>query len=126
MSKIVKLDFCSLEFKDRVVIAIINEGIHIDYYYSKQIANTCLDYFKDQPFVYLTHRKKSYSVDVTKYTFVNDLKTLKGFGVISTSLSARNAEIENLFISKPFEIFDTIEDALIWAKQVLENDEIES
>ena len=43
------------------------------------------------------------------------MENLKGFGVISTSLSARNAEIESLFINIPFEIFDTLEDGIKWA-----------
>lgn len=126
MSKIITLDFCTLEFKGQIAIAVINEGVHIDHDVSQMITQTCLDYFKDTPFVYLTHRKNSYSVDVTKYTYINDMENLKGFGVISTSLSARNAEIESLFINIPFEIFDTLEDGIKWANTVLQNDQINS
>jgi len=126
MSKIIKFDFCKIEFVGQIAIATIEEGVHIDYDKSKIISQTCIDYFKNKPFVYLTHRKNSYSVDVTKYTYINDMQNLKGFGVISTSLSARNAEIESLFISLPFEIFDTLKEGIKWANSILENDQIES
>ena len=122
MSKIITLDFCTLEFKGQIAIAVMNEGVHIDYNVSQMITQTCLDYFKDTPFVYLTHRKNSYSVDVTKYsTLVNQMENLKGFGVISTSLSARNAEIESLFLDLPFAIFDDLYEGLKWAKNILDN-----
>ncbi|MBN2867946.1 MAG: hypothetical protein JXK08_04680 [Flavobacteriaceae bacterium] len=126
MSKIITFDFCTIEFTGQIAIATIGEGVHVDYDTSRIITQTCIDYFKNKPFVYLTHRKNSYSVDVTKYTYINDLNNLKGFGVISTSLSARNAEIESLFISIPFEIFDTLEEGIKWANTILENDQIEN
>lgn len=118
----VTLDFCTLEFIDKIAIAVINEGVHVDLETSKIIAQTCTNYFKQSPFVYLTHRKNSYSVDVTKYsTLVNQMENLKGFGVISTSLSARNAEIESLFLDLPFAIFDDLDEGLKWAKNILDN-----
>ncbi|HIC33117.1 MAG TPA: hypothetical protein EYO76_14490 [Flavobacteriaceae bacterium] len=126
MSKIITFDFCTIEFTGQIAIATIGEGVHVDYDTSRIITQTCIDYFKNKPFVYITHRKNSYSVDVTKYTYINDLNNLKGFGVISTSLSARNAEIESLFISIPFEIFDTLEEGIKWANTILENDQIEN
>ena len=126
MTKVITFDFCTIEFTGQIAIATIGEGVHVDYDTSRIITQTCIDYFKNKPFVYLTHRKNSYSVDVTKYTYINDLNNLKGFGVISTSLSARNAEIESLFISIPFEIFDTLEEGIKWANTILENDQIEN
>lgn len=126
MTKVITFDFCTIEFTGQIAIATIDEGVHVDYDTSRIITQTCIDYFKNKPFVYLTHRKNSYSVDVTKYTYINDLNNLKGFGVISTSLSARNAEIESLFISIPFEIFDTLEEGIKWANTILENDQIEN
>lgn len=126
MTKVITFDFCTIEFIGQIAIATIGEGVHVDYDTSIIITQTCIDYFKNKPFVYLTHRKNSYSVDVTKYTYINDLNNLKGFGVISTSLSARNAEIESLFISIPFEIFDTLEEGIKWANTILENDQIEN
>ena len=68
----ITLDFCTLEFIDKIAIAVINEGVHVDYEISKAIAQACTNYFKQAPFVYLSLRTNSYSVDVTKYsTLVN-------------------------------------------------------
>ena len=126
MTKIITLNFCTLKMRDHIAIAEVNDGIHIDEYLSTIITDACLHYYDGKPFVYLSHRKHSYSVDVTKYTYINDIKNLKGFGVISTSLSARNAEIENLFISLPFEIFDTLDEAIKWANKILKNNGVKT
>jgi hypothetical protein len=74
-------------------------------------------FYKDAPFVYLTHRVNSYAVDTSIYSKTSQLENLIGFGVISKNYLAKsNAEIEKLFLSKPFRIFDSLDDAIEWAK----------
>ena len=47
---------------------------------------------------------------------------LKGFAVVTkTLLAKKNAEIEKLFLNKPFEIFSDIDEALSWAKSVIDD-----
>ncbi|AUC76316.1 hypothetical protein CW732_11825 [Olleya sp. Bg11-27] len=71
------------------------------------------------PFVYITNRIHSYSVDPIIYKDVSQIKTLQGFAVVSQTQSGKNAEIERLFLNKPFEIFTDIEDAKTWASKII-------
>ncbi len=114
-----KLSFCTLLTSDNIIIAEINEGVVLNQDMSDDIIYFSSVVFKNNPFVYITNRINSYAVDPTIYKGVSQVETLKGFAVVSTTLSARNAEIERLFLNKPFEIFSDLNDAKLWAIQIL-------
>ena len=114
-----KLSFCTLLVSDNIMIAEVNEGVIFNQDISDEIIYFASVAFKNNPFVYITNRIHSYAVDPTIYKGVSQVETLKGFAVVSTTLAARNAEIERLFLNKPFEIFSDIEDAKLWAIQIL-------
>lgn len=114
-----KLSFCTLLTSDNIIIAEINEGVVLNQDMSDDIIYFSSVVFKNNPFVYITNRINSYAVDPIIYKDVSQLETLKGFAVVSTTLSARNAEIERLFLNKPFEIFSDLEEAKLWAIQIL-------
>ena len=114
-----KLSFCTLLVSNNIIIAEINEGVVLNQDMSDDIIYFSSVVFKNNPFVYITNRINSYAVDPTIYKGVSQVETLKGFAVVSTTLSARNAEIERLFLNKPFEIFSDLEDAKLWAIQIL-------
>ncbi|MFQ3239580.1 MAG: hypothetical protein ACI9NI_001889 [Olleya marilimosa] len=114
-----KLSFCTLLTSDNIIIAEINEGVVLNQDMSDEIIYFSSVVFKNNPFVYITNRINSYAVDPTIYKGVSQVETLKGFAVVSTTLSARNAEIERLFLNKPFEIFSDLNDAKLWAIQIL-------
>ena len=55
------------------------------------------------------------------YFDISKIKTLVGFAIVSKDYTAKsNAEIEKLFLNKPLEVFDVLEDAITWAKSVLD------
>lgn len=110
-------DFCILKFYDNYVISIINEGVTVSKDISDKISNAALDYYQGKPFVYITHRIHSYSVDPNVYTDVSKIKNLAGFVVVSESkMSIKNALLEKIFLNKPFQIFTSLEDAILWAE----------
>ncbi len=77
---------------------------------------------KVRPFVYITNRINSYSVDPQIYFETSKIKNLAGFAVVSKKYKAKsNAEIEKMFFSKPFEIFGDLDSAKKWATQLLED-----
>ncbi|RAJ16215.1 hypothetical protein [Olleya aquimaris] len=115
-----ELSFCTLLAKDHILIAEINEGVNLDKKLSDEIIYFSSVAFNNKPFVYITNRINSYSVDPTIYKDVSKIDLLKGFAVVSKTLSARNAEIERLFLKKPFEIFRELNKAELWAKSILE------
>ena len=120
MSKNLKYKFCEIQFHDNYMIAIIKEGEHLNQRKTHLIEEAAKTNYKNKPFVYITHRKNSYSVDPVVYESASKISNLKGFAVVAeVILSKGNAEIERMFFKKPFEIFDTVEDAIVWAKSLV-------
>ena len=123
MSKTLTYEFCTVTVYKRYMVVVMFSGVHLKPEHNSVLENIVDTYFKDQPFVYLTHRKNSYSVDPAIYVKTSKIKNLAGFGVIAEIPVARaNAALEKLFLNKPFEIFDNLEDARTWAKQILDNE----
>ena len=73
--------------------------------------------------MYITHRVNSYSVDPNVYPRATKVEYLKGFAVVSDKYLAKvNAQIEQMFFGKPFEIFTELDDAIKWAENLIEKD----
>lgn len=120
MSKKVTYDFCSLTIHDNYLIVVINEGEDLTPDHNQVLVDIAHKYFKEKPFVYITHRLYSYSVDPKIYYGTSKIPNLVGFAVVSKDYKAKtNAEIEKLFFNKPFEIFTELEDAVVWAENIL-------
>lgn len=118
--KIVHLDFCTIELYPNYMVCIINKGATISIDESNEIAVVGDGHFKGKEFVYLTYRKHSYSVDPGIYKYTSMVDNLLGFGVVSNNkLSIESAKVEKTFLSKPFKIFDNMEDAAVWANHLI-------
>ncbi len=112
-------DFCILKFYDNYVISIINEGVIVSKEISDKISKAAINYYQGKPFVYITHRMHSYSVDPNIYKDVSKIKNLAGFVVVSDSkTSIKSALLEKIFLNKPFQIFSNLEDGILWANNV--------
>ena len=123
MKKSLKFDFGQVTVHTNYLLVVVNAGEHLTPAHNTILVNLVDDYFVDKSFVYLTHRKHSYSVDPAIYLETSKIENLAGFGVIAeVPVSKGNAEIEKLFLNKPFEIFNTLEDAVLWAKKILKNE----
>ena len=102
-------------------LKIQNEGEIVNFDKSNTITKNAVEFYGSSKFVYITNRVNSYSVDPSVYFDISKLKTLVGFAVVSKDYTAKsNAEIEKLFLNKPMEVFDVLEDAITWAKSVLD------
>ena len=122
LETILKLKFCTLKFYNNYVIAVINEGEHVDHKINQKLINIMDQHYKT-PFVYITHRIHSYSVDPNIYPKTTTTKNLIGFAVVSEDyVSKNNAKIERLFFGKPFEVFTELNDAIIWAEDLVKNE----
>lgn len=120
MTDVIKYDFCTMHIYDNYMIVVINEGVTVTPEHNTVLLNVVDTYYKSTSFVYITHRLNSYAVDPAIYSETSKIKNLAGFCVVSSDYKAkRNAEIEKLFLSKPFEIFDTIDEATTWASTIL-------
>lgn len=121
--KTLNYDFCEIKVYDNYLVAVVNKDIHLTPDKNQILVDITNTYFANKPFVYITHRKNSYSVDPTIYIKTSKIKNLAGFAVVAeVPLSKGNAEIEKLFLKKPFEIFNNIKEATEWAKQIIANE----
>lgn len=124
MLKTLEYSFCSIEVYPDYVISYIKKDFHLTPDKNNVLEDIASDYFKNRPFVYISHRKNSYSVDPSIYMQTSKIKNLVGFAVVAeVPLSKGNPEVGKLFFNdKPFEIFETIEEAKSWVNTVLCNE----
>lgn len=123
MKEALTLDFCELRIYDFYAIVIVNEGVDVTYEQNKELLELSETYFKDTPFVYISIRVNSYSVDPKVYYQTARVETLKGVAVVSNRYLAKtNAQLEKMFFSKPFEIFSELDDAIEWADKLINGD----
>lgn len=120
MTDTIILDFCELKIHDHYVVCIANEGVTISPGHNRDLNNIVETYFPERDFVYISYRLNSYTVDPITYIETSKIKNLKGFAVVSKDYKARaNADVEKLFLTKPFEIFDDLAQAISWTKAIL-------
>ena len=120
MTDVIKYDFCTMHIYDHYMIVVINEGVTITPEHNSVLLNVVDTYYNNTRFVYITHRLHSYAVDPAVYKETSKIENLAGFCVVSSDYKAkRNAEIEKLFLNKPFEILDTIDEAITWSDSIL-------
>jgi hypothetical protein len=122
MEKELDLGFCVLSFFKHYMLAVINEGVNVSDDENEVLIQYAKDYYQDNPFVYITHRINSYSVNPNIYHRTAQVKSLVGFAVVSADYKAKlNAKIEKMFFKKPFEIFEDLDEAKAWADQVVKD-----
>lgn len=124
MTDLLKFDFCEMLIFDSYVIVTINEGITISPKHNIELNNVVETYFRNKKFVYISHRKNSYAVDPATYIETSKIENLKGFAVVSKDYKAKsNAEVEKLFLTKPYEIFDDMTKAIAWKNSILNQED---
>ena len=112
-----KFDFCDMYIYSNYLVVVMKEGITISPDRNQVLINIADTYFSNKKFVYITHRLHSYAVDPAIYIETSKIQNLVGFAVVSKDFKAKsNAEIEKLFLNKPFEVFNTIDEAVSWAE----------
>ncbi len=108
-----------ITFHDNYMIAVMNEGITVSVDLNTELINIAKVHYDDKKFVYITHRKNSYSVDPNIYIQTSKIKNLAGFAVVlGDSVNIDNTDFESAFISIPFKKFTYLEEAKSWADQL--------
>lgn len=116
------MKFCKVELHDNFMIVIVDEGETIDILKARELKDLATSTFHDRPFIYITHRIHSYAVDPKVYKPTSQIMNLVGFCVVSSNFMAKsNAIIEKLFFDKPFEVFDTLIEAIDWSNTAIKN-----
>ncbi|PHS68298.1 MAG: hypothetical protein COB12_00140 [Flavobacterium sp.] len=118
---IIKTKEVTIKLHQRVAIIEISEGTSIGYENGIQTFKRLLSIIGDKPWVYISNRVNSYSLDPNDYKHLNEIPTLKGIGVIQYKRSIETAlELEKMFVKKPFKTFDNLDTAIEWALKRIE------
>lgn len=124
MKKTLTLTTGTFFIHSNYIVAEINEGATITIESNQILENMARTYFPSKKFVYITHRINSYAVDPITYTRTSQIENLAGFAVVSKNIVAlSNAEIEKIFLKKPFGSFNNLSEAIDWAQTILQSKE---
>lgn len=114
--------FGKVDVYDNYLISVMNEGETVTPEHNHELAKLSRSVYKDRPFGYITHRKNSYSVDPKTYFETSKIENLVAFAVVTNErLAISNTEVEKLFLKKPVEVFETLEQAETWVNSIIAN-----
>lgn len=112
---------------DDFLIKQIKEGVLIDLKETKQLETILKKHFNKTNLVYISNRVTSYSVNPLVYKEVEKISNLVAIAIIPNSgKMLQSALYEKKFYNKPFEIFDTLSEAIIWVSKILKTTKSES
>lgn len=112
---IIKTKEVTISAYKAIAIVEIEEGIAVSFQDGHEIFTRLLSILGNKPWVYISNRVNSYSLDPNDYRYLNQIATLKAIGVIQYKKSIQTAlELEKMFIKKPFKTFDNLDAAIEW------------
>lgn len=121
------LDIGKFSFYPNYIVSEFAEGVHVTKANALQPIQLAQKIYSDQrPFIYVSHRLHSYSMDPVGYgEVVAMFPNFRGFAIVSQNRYRRMlANLEKLFIKKPIAVFYTLEDAFVWAEELLEEERL--
>jgi hypothetical protein len=120
LKHLLETEIGTIYFYPDLVIVEAKEGVTLSYKTGFSILLKGLQITGFKPFVYISNRINSYSVDPNDYKYLNKISSLKAIAIVSEFESARqNANLEKAFSRKDLEIFEDIQEAYKWATSKL-------
>src|SRR5690606_8013689 len=120
LKKILETEIGKLYFYEDILVLEAKEGITLSYDTGFSVLLKSLNILDEKPWVYIGNRVNSYATQPVDLKYLNELPSLKAVGTVNYSeLGVLNSELESKFCTKPFEIFNNLEEAMIWAKTQL-------
>ena len=118
--KVITLDFAILELYKDYVVSTINEGVSFDMPHLEIITEIFIQNYPTRPVISIANRANDYTINPTCFLHSSIIPNLIGIGVISYSQSAlETARFEKKFYKGTLEVFDSFEDCIKWAKNLL-------
>lgn len=112
-----KFEFYEVQIYKNHLVGIAKEGETITPDFMEVLMGIIDTYFNNIPFIYISHRINSYAVDPTIYIHLSKITNLKGFAIVTSDRNVQaSAHVEKLFFTKPFQVFDTLNEAIEWSK----------
>jgi len=101
------------------MVVVMNEGITVTPQLNSVLEDLVETYYKNTNLVYITYRINSYSVDPKVYIKTAQISNVLGIAVVNGNESRLdNTDIEQMFYKKPFRTFDSLDNAVDWAKEL--------
>ncbi|MEB3347945.1 hypothetical protein U6A24_20895 [Aquimarina gracilis] len=114
------LDFCDLDVYEDYVVSRIYEGVTTTPEMLKVFLKLMDLHYKNKPFIYISHRVHSFSINPAIHAESSKIPNLLGIAVVSTDVMQKEQiKMERFFFKKDFELFHTIEEALVWKEEIL-------
>lgn len=116
------LDIGQFIFYQNILVGEFAEGVHVTFENAAMLIQIATQqYGTEEPLIYLSNRKHSYSVNPVGYKEVLELfPNFKALGIVPKNKRGRMlANLERLFIKKPIRVFDNLEEAFLWAETLL-------
>jgi len=98
------------------VIIERNGQVHVDSKNARETLQIIADHYKSKPYVIISNRTQSYTVNAESYT-PNMFNKVKGIAVVSQDPNMKTqAVMEQLNFKNSFAFFDKLEEAKNWAE----------
>ena len=119
MSKKITLPFGTVTLYSQYMIVVIDEGITVTLESNSILRNLVQTYYKNKNVVYISYRLNSYAIDPNIYIKTSQISNLLGVAVVTgKEIHFDSTPIERLFYKKPFKTFESLDNAIIWAKEL--------
>ncbi|HPF10203.1 MAG TPA: hypothetical protein PKW08_03590 [Flavobacteriaceae bacterium] len=116
-----QFDFGKTEIHESYMVMVFNEGVSVALAHNNFLTELATKYFPKKRFGYISHRLNSYSVDPHVYTQTSKIENLAAFAIVSqNTMNFSNAQIEKLFLKKPFRTFKKMEKAVKWIESEID------
>ncbi|MEL6812946.1 MAG: hypothetical protein AAFP76_16600 [Bacteroidota bacterium] len=105
---------------DQFLINQIREGVTITPRHNKKLEEIIDKHFKNRPVVYISNRINSYAVNPITYIDTSKIHNLLAMAIVAdTDINKKNAIYESSFYKKPFQVFETLSEAMAWVHQII-------
>ncbi|MEE2772801.1 MAG: hypothetical protein VX712_11340 [Bacteroidota bacterium] len=120
VEKTCELAFTTLKFYKNFVVSTVHENSNLDESEIQELKDVIIDYYQNRPFVYISNRLHSYSVNPLIYVNLVQLNLLKGICIVCEDFNRlQTANFERQFATMPFDLFQDLEEAKAWAKGLI-------
>tara|TARA_R110002124_G_C8974716_1_gene515869 strand:- start:12138 stop:12611 length:474 start_codon:yes stop_codon:yes gene_type:complete len=118
----IKTEIGTVYFYGNFVVVEMNEGVNVSFKTGFSILLKGLSILGGKPCIYIANRIHSYSVTPTDYKYLNKVPSLKGVAIVNhLESTAANTQLEASFCKKPFEVFNSLEEAFQWGEKTLKS-----
>ncbi|WP_281990791.1 hypothetical protein [Aquimarina aggregata] len=114
------LEFCDIDVYEDYAVARIHEGMITTPENLKVFLKLIDIHYKNKPFVYISHRIHSFSINPAIHAESSKIPNLIGIAVVSEDpLQKIQTKVEKVFFKKEFKHFTTIQEALVWKDEII-------